>query len=270
MTTHEIRYELAPQAVLEEHSLYASTLANGLSVLRCFSAERPVLGNKDIAEALGMTRPTVSRLTFTLMGLGYLCRDQATGRYSLGPALLSLSYPLLAQLTVRQLAAHDMVELAGLAGGPVSIGMRDRLQAVYVETVQDEERSGARPDIGSTRPLLSTAMGRALLYGHTAKEREQLLERLSEEFPTDWERHAPAVYRAFDQIEATGFCTSFGEWRSDLLGVAVPLRLRSGNNALAISLTVPAYKADKKHITETLAPKLRELVRKLESRFGLT
>jgi DNA-binding IclR family transcriptional regulator len=66
-------------------------------VLGCFSAAEPVLGNKDFADRLRLSKPTISRLTFTLVALGYLRRDRATGKYQLGPAVLSLGHPLLAQ-----------------------------------------------------------------------------------------------------------------------------------------------------------------------------
>ena len=81
-----LNYELESRASLEAHPRFASTLSNGLDVLKCFSASEPLLGNKEISEMLGLTRPTVSRLTFTLVGLGYLRRDERTGKYSLGPA----------------------------------------------------------------------------------------------------------------------------------------------------------------------------------------
>ena len=39
------------------------------------------------------------------MGLGFLRKDSQKGKYSLGPAVLSLGYPLLSQLTFRCVAA---------------------------------------------------------------------------------------------------------------------------------------------------------------------
>ena len=50
----------------------AQTLTKGLAVLRAFRAGERYLGNSDIAERTGFTRPTVSRLAGTLVRLGYL------------------------------------------------------------------------------------------------------------------------------------------------------------------------------------------------------
>lgn len=265
----DIRYELASRAVLEEHPQFASTLANGLDVLRCFSVTKPSLGNKEIAEQLGFSRPTVSRLTFTLVGLGYLQRDDQTNKYSLGPAVLSLGYPLLANLTVRQLAAHDMVELARFARGPVSLGMRDRLSVVYVETVHDKGTSVTRPDIGSTRPLLRTAIGRALLFAHEERERGLIFGRLAEEFPEEWKRFERSVYNAFDQIDKQGFCTVSGDWNTALRAIGVPMNYKINGAPLAFNLTLPAYSTDEAYLTEVLAPRLCELVRNLDYRLGV-
>ncbi|WP_151447154.1 IclR family transcriptional regulator [Lacisediminimonas profundi] len=268
-TRDDTRYELSARPVLQSHPQFASTLANGLDVLRCFTVSRSSLGNKELAELLGFTRPTVSRLTFTLVGLGYLQRDAKTQKYSLGPAVLSLGYPLLASLTVRQLAAHDMVELARFARGPISLGLRDRLSVVYVETIYDQETNLTRPDIGSSRPLLRTAIGRALLYAHDKLERELIFARLAEEFPDDWARYEGGVRDAFEQIRRRGFCIVAGDWNPALCAVGVPMKYRVNGAPMAFNLTVPAYATDEKYLAEVLGPRLCELVRNVDYRLGM-
>jgi len=262
-------YELGPRDALVSHPQFASTLFNGLEVLRCFTPSQPMLGNKEIAETLGLSRPAVSRLTFTLVGMGLLRRHDATGRYSLGPAVLTLGYPLLVSLTLRQLAAHDMVELARFARGPVSMGVRDRLQVVYVETVEDRDSSGTRPDIGSPRPLLRTAMGRALMYAHTRHERELIGARLAEENPEEWQRFSPALAGAYEAIERDGFCVVKRDWQPNICGIAVPLRYRAYDMPLAMSVTIQIQDAEDAYLREVLGPRLATLVRNLDYRMGI-
>ena len=50
---------------------FANTLARGLEVLRCFRVGDALLGNKEIAQRTGLPKATVSRLTHTLIELGY-------------------------------------------------------------------------------------------------------------------------------------------------------------------------------------------------------
>lgn len=49
---------------------FATTLARGLEMLRCFTPLQPVLSNKDLAHKLNVSKPTVSRFTYTLTRLG--------------------------------------------------------------------------------------------------------------------------------------------------------------------------------------------------------
>lgn len=257
------------EAALQNHPSFASTLANGLAILGCFSGGEPWLGNKDIADRLGLSKPTVSRFAFTLIALGYLRRDKRTGKYQLGPAVLSLGYPLLSQLTVRQVAAAEMLELARHAHGPVSVGTRDRLQVVYVETAHGAESHFTKPDIGSTRPLLRTAMGRALLYAHETSERALLEGRLRKAFPADWDACGGRLQQAYADIDATGFCVVAGEWRPTLAAVAVPMKAQVSGMHLAFNVTVPTYATDQAKLIEDLGPRLVELVRHVEQRLGM-
>src|SRR3972149_9794841 len=105
---------------------FATTLARGLEVLRCFTPMEPMLGNKEISLRTGLPKPTVSRLTYTLTKLGYLRHNMRLGKYQLGSAVLSIGYPLLASMSIRQIARPFMKELADYTSGAVNMGIRDR------------------------------------------------------------------------------------------------------------------------------------------------
>ena len=68
-----------------------TALARGLSVLRAFGPQNRPIGNGEIAKRVGLAKPTISRITFTLTELGYLSFDEETGFYKLGPGVLTLT-----------------------------------------------------------------------------------------------------------------------------------------------------------------------------------
>src|SRR5437763_137291 len=141
---------------------FATTLARGLEVLAAFKPDDDGVANSELAQRTGLTRPTVSRLTSTLLRLGYLRKNEG-GRYLLAPRVLRVAYPMLAHLGIRQLARPYMREFAEQAGGQVSIGAIDGTDLVYVETARVVHGSSFIPDIGVSMPLVRTAMGRALM-----------------------------------------------------------------------------------------------------------
>ncbi len=65
----------------EGDRLFASTLARGMQILRCFTPLEPALGNKELARRTGLSPPTISRFTYTLVKLGYLRPDTLSGKY---------------------------------------------------------------------------------------------------------------------------------------------------------------------------------------------
>ena len=123
-------------ATLLEHAgdrQFATTLARGMELLRCFTPEDPVLGNRELARRMMLPAATISRLTYTLVTMGYLSQDEHQGKYRLGSAVISLAYPLLELFNIRRRARPLMLEVAQKTGGSVSIGIRDRFNIVYIK-----------------------------------------------------------------------------------------------------------------------------------------
>jgi hypothetical protein len=85
---------------------FVSALARGLRVLRVFASAHETLSNRALADRTALSKPTISRLTYTLSRLGYLSHDRETGRYRLGPGALSLGYASLSNLDARQARAR--------------------------------------------------------------------------------------------------------------------------------------------------------------------
>ena len=114
---------------------FVNALARGLELLRCFGPGDVYLTNAELAKRSSLPKPTVSRLTHTLTTLGYLNYSESLGKYQLGAGVLALGYRMLSTMDLRKLARPLMEELAEYAQASVSLGARDRLSMVYVETV---------------------------------------------------------------------------------------------------------------------------------------
>ena len=67
-----------------------ASLARGLALLRAFRPEDRGLSNRELAERTGLPPSTVSRLTGTLVELGFLDHDPGSGRYALTASVAAL------------------------------------------------------------------------------------------------------------------------------------------------------------------------------------
>jgi len=124
-----------------EDRQFVIALARGLAILQVFSPGDDLLTNAEIAGRARLPKATVTRLTYTLCKLGYLARDPAGTGYRLDPHVLTLGFPVLARMGVRELARPMMQALAEREGVTVSMGIRDGTHMIYVERV----RSSAPP-----------------------------------------------------------------------------------------------------------------------------
>ncbi len=257
---------------IDEHDgdrQFATTLARGLDVLRCFTPLEPLLGNKEISVRTGLPKPTVSRLTYTLTKLGYLRHNMRLGKYQLGSAVLSIGYPLLASMSVRQVARPFMKELADYCNGSVSIGMRDRLNMVYVESCRSGTSLTSLPDIGTSVPIAAAAVGRAFLAACTPPERDAVLNQIMVKDPESHRKFRAAIDKSLDDFRGRGFCVSLGELRREIHAVGVPMRRTADGEIVAFNCGVPAFTLKKGQLEEDIGPRLLAMVRNVEAALGM-
>ena len=78
-----------------------SALARGLALVRSVANASQPLSNRELAEATGIPKATISRLAATLVAAGYLRQATDSERFSLGPALLELGNAYLRNFDFR-------------------------------------------------------------------------------------------------------------------------------------------------------------------------
>lgn len=244
---------------------FATTLAHGLSVLQAFSVSAPALSNKELAALTGLSKATITRMTYTLAARGLVVFDPHLRRYRLGSTALTIGYPLMASLRIRQQARARMKQLADEVGGSVSLGMRDRTRMIYVETCRGHDLSAWRPDIGAAIPLLPTAMGRAWLAAAPLPLRREVLAALRAESAPAAGGAAAVVTQAAAELQARGFCSSRGAWRADVQAVGVPLAVAQEGETLVFNCGVLAARLGPRTLEREVGPRLVALVRDVEA-----
>lgn len=249
----------------KEDRHFVTALARGLEVLACFRGGDTTLTNQEIAQRCKLPRSTVSRLTMTLTKLGYLIHLEDTGRYRLGTACLALGSSMLARLDVRKLARPMMQELCEFSGGTVSLGVRDRLSMLYIESCRSTAALALTLDVGSRIPLATSAIGRAWLAAVAPREREDVMEQIRELDHVAW----PNIKRGIDQgvhdHEELGVTCSFGEWQKDVNGIARAFEPGGGLPVMAINVGGPSFSLTREFLLEEVKPRLLHMIAQLEA-----
>lgn len=247
---------------------FVNALARGLELLRCFRPGDTELGNAELARRTGMPKPTVSRLTYTLTKLGYLAFSECRGTYRLAAGVLALGYAMLSNLDVRKVARPYMEALSEYAQASVSIGARDRLSMVYIESCRSSANVTLRLEVGSRIPLATSAVGRALLCGLPQGERDYLMDHIRLRDEDNWPRVKSGIEQALRDYQERGFVLSAGDWQPDVSAVGVPLVGVDGERAMAFNCGGPAFLLSREKLEHDVGPRLVQLVRQVEADLG--
>ncbi len=252
----------------EKDRHFVTSLARGLEVLRAFRPGEGPVGNNELAKRTSLPRSTVSRLTSTLVHLGYLIHRDDVGRYEPSPAVLSLGYTVLANNRLRLFAGPAMREMAKQTGYSVSLGAREKLTMLYVEAVRGAISSTLVLEIGSYIPIATTSMGRAFLCRLLQQERDFLLDSVKRNAGSDWGRIKKGFEGAQKDFQDFGFCISSGDWQRATSAVGVPVVDKSNGDIMAFNCGGSAYLVPEEKLREQIGPQLVALARGVEVMCG--
>ncbi|MCV0396350.1 MAG: IclR family transcriptional regulator [Rhizobiaceae bacterium] len=244
---------------------FVVALARGLEVLRAFRPSDGMLGNKEIAERTGLPRPTVTRITYTLCQLGYLARIARFDKYSLAPSAITIGYAALAGFGLRRVARPFMEDVARDLSAPVALGVIDRSAVLYVDIARGTAAFTIQLEIGSRLPLLTTAMGRALLAATPPAERAAILEPLRASHGTDWPAIEAELEAAYASCARDGYTSVTAAWRSDIHSVAVPLVAHDGSGVYAFNCGGPPHQFTADFMRDRVAPAMLGMKARIEA-----
>lgn len=231
-------------------------LARALALLSVFTPHDLWLSNGELSTRSGLPPSTVSRMAQTLTALGYLHHADDRRKYRLAAPVLGLGYAAIAHSHVQRLARAKMQAFAEQHKVHLVLSTRDRLDMIVLEIC----RSALAPvsldlHVGARISLATSPIGWALLAGLPEVERYYLLGNIQRRMPREWPRLRRRSSEAIAQVHEGGFCSSHGEWASELGMIAVPM-LIDGNAPLVLACIGASSQMSRARVDRELGPRL--------------
>lgn len=244
----------------------SGTLERGLAILRFFAVTGEATPAA-VAEAIGLSRSAAYRILSTLKEQDFLEVNPASEKLRLGVKAAELGMAALSKIDVVRLAPTYLQDLAKAASETVFLAVINNDEVVYVY-----KEEGPRPirmvsQVGSRRPLHSTALGKAYISALPLEARRSLVDRL------DLRRFMPNTITnpaAFDdEIALTrerGYAVDNVEVEEGVACVGAPVFDFRGLPVAAISVAGPADRVFPR--AEQLGPVVAKTASEISRRLG--
>lgn len=252
--------KLASAAGVAPARRLVTPFARALDLLSAFTAQDSWLGNRELVERTGLPQSTVTRIARSLVELGYLHFARDTRRYRLSASVLALGYSAIANSGVQRYARGKMREFAELHRMHVTLGSRDRLDVVVVESCTYAQ-SAVSLDlyVGARMGIASSPMGWAMLAALPELERYYLMGNVERRMPREWPRMRRGFGEAISQVYEHGYCMALGEWGSEIATIAAPIVLE-GQAPFVLSCIGSSTQMSRTRIVRELGPKVLAMV----------
>ncbi len=238
---------------------FVTALARGLEILRCFSAETPELGSRQIARRIGLSQPTVWRLCYTLSQLGYLVPGHTPGKLRVGAPALALGAASLDALRFTEIIEPHLRAFASRYPAAAVLAQQHQMTMIYLLRCNGEVAFIMKHPAGTSVPLADTMFGCACLAGMP----EPMFEQIVAEIEATRPREMPALRRRVDearrQLAARGFVACLGDDHPAIHYVATPLMPDEGGQAYALLCGGPAFELPPALLEGEIGPGLVKL-----------
>lgn len=242
---------------------FIEAISRGLTVIKTFSAEHPLLTLSQVAQRSELARPTARRILMTLQELGYVRAEN--GFFGLTPRVLELGTAYISSLGLWDVARPHLIDLVAATGESSSMTQLDGPDIVYVTRVAVPKLIGLRVDIGTKFPAPPTSQGKVLL---AEMDRNEVLSRLSQPSASpvvpvmQWDRKS--LFEELDRVNEQGWALADEELARGVRSIAVPVRDASGAVRAAMNTTVHAAETPVQVLVEEHLPRLQDAAAAVE------
>lgn len=138
-------------------------IEKAMVILEELATSRSGLSLSELTRKLSLPKSSTFGLLLTLERLGYLDRNESTGRYMFGMKIFTLANMAMNGLNLRKIASPFMRELMRKTNLTVHMTIQEQNEAVIIEKVESPYTPKVETWVGKRMGVHCTAAGKALI-----------------------------------------------------------------------------------------------------------
>jgi DNA-binding IclR family transcriptional regulator len=237
-------------------------------ILAVLGSGTPRLGVTEISDRLGLAKPTVHGLLRTLEKHDLVAQDPDTGKYSLGPGVVSLGNAFLDGSEVRARSLLWAESLAQRAGEAVWVAILSGARVIVLHHVFRPDNTVQILEVGAAIPWHACALGHAIVAHLPESERTRALAGALTPLTGQTKTSRAALGEVLAQVRKQGFAIEDQEATVGDAGIAAPILGRDGMVAGAIGVVGAADRLLAPAIRQELARAVQDAARAISRDLG--
>lgn len=229
----------------EKPAIYGTVLLKAARILNVISTSTEPLTLNEIAQESDITVSTTSKILDTLQLIEYVQRNPKDKKFSLGVGLIQLSNAAQMQFDIIRDSYFSLKSLYDEFHETVHLGMLRDNKILYINKFSSSENNKLMlSQIGSTRELYCSAMGKAILASYNDEKRRDYIDSIqlipfTEHTVTDKNQ----LIEEIKTVQEQGFATDNREIEDHLFCIGASIRTRQDRSPIyAFSVTIPYYR----------------------------
>jgi DNA-binding IclR family transcriptional regulator len=232
------------------------SLKRGLRIIEALSTIGGSATLAEIARKTVLPRSTTYHLLRALVEFGYLIQDGGARAYALSPKLFRLTGSAWTKEQLAEIAMPFLDALSRRTGEGASLAVLRDGVATIIAKREPEGPVRVVQEIGATRPIHCTAVGKVLAAWLPTRELDGLVRRtVFEQKTAKTINSAVAFRRELARVRSTGFAMDNEEHVAGIRCIATPVRDYTGEVRAALCVVGP-----KNHLPGRRLPEVRGIL----------
>jgi IclR family KDG regulon transcriptional repressor len=220
------------------------SVQRAMLVIELLTEEPKGLTFAQIVQRLSLPKSSAYELLRTMKDGGHLALDEE-GRYRIGLRIWQAGQTHEQAFDLATAARPNLQAARDELSETIQLAVLDGTENVYLAKEEAEQRLVLQSRVGARLPAYATGLGKVLLAGLS---NDEVLDRFAAaelySFTPNTVTQLPDLITQLEEVRRRGYSMDHGEYTEGVVCVAVPVRDHRGAVVAAMSVSVPAIRAD--------------------------
>lgn len=199
----------------------APLLKKAIEVIKLIARQDSPLGVTEISKSVSFSKSTTFGILKALESEGFIFKDAASKKYSIGHALLELSQQVFRGVELSAIARPYLEKLVSVVDETVFLGIREDNKVKVLDVVEARKPFKITSPIGIKFPITASALGKVFLSAISNDEIKGFLKEIG--LPRYTDNSITDIGMFLDEIEKTrqsGFGIDIEEYLKGVHAIA--------------------------------------------------